>query len=330
MSAAINLRTDFAMELVHGFNSLSKVPVHPVVTIGNFDGVHLGHKAIIQLAIDKARARGGMAIVYTFRPHPQLALRPDSGLQLLSTYDEKIDQLRNLGVDLMIEEPFSREFSTIAPHAFFNDVLLRLLNAEAIVVGYDFAFGREREGRLESLEVFCRGSGVELTVVPPQRVNDEVVSSSRIRSHLLNGSIELANRLLGREFCYRGVVVHGEGRGRKIGFPTANLKLENKLAIPYGVYATWASCDGKSYPSVTNVGVRPTFTADRVDDGMELKALVETHLIGESVDLYGRCLDVRFVSHIRGEKRFPGVEALRAQITADAQEAIDRLTVSVR
>jgi riboflavin kinase/FMN adenylyltransferase len=305
------------MEIVRGIRSLPKALNRVVLTIGNFDGVHLGHQRIIGLAVEKARARGGTAVAYTFRPHPQVALRPGSNVQLLLTYDEKLELLAEQGLDVTIEEPFSREFSTVAPQDFFNDVILRRLSAEAIVVGYDFGFGKERAGTLEGLQDFCKKAGVELTVVPPQRADSEVVSSSRIRQHLLAGEMELASALLGREFFYRGIVVRGEGRGRKLGFPTANLKLENKLAVPYGVYATWAVLEGKALPSVTNVGVRPTFQTD----GPELPALVETHLLNTTIDLYGKPLEVRFVKRLREERRFPGIEALKAQIAADAGAA---------
>lgn len=305
------------MEVLKGIRSLQRSLPRPVLTIGNFDGVHLGHQRIIGLAVEKARARGGSAVAYTFRPHPQVALRPGADVQLLTTYDEKVEMLGRLGLDLVVEEPFSREFSTVAPQEFFTDVILRRLSAEAIVVGYDFGFGKERAGTLEALEAFCQTAGVELTVVPPQRQGNEVVSSSRIRQHLKTGQVELATALLGREFFYRGVVIKGEGRGRTIGFPTANLKLANKLALPYGVYATWATLDGRRMPSVTNIGVRPTFQGD----GPELPALVETHLLGETIDLYGKELEVGFVRKLRDERRFSGIDELKAQISRDAAEA---------
>ncbi|MGK5084452.1 bifunctional riboflavin kinase/FAD synthetase [Bdellovibrionota bacterium FG-1] len=305
------------MELIHGIQHLTKSLPHPVLTIGNFDGVHLGHQHIIRLAVEKARVRGGIAVAYTFRPHPQVALRPAAEVQLLNTYDEKLELLAKAGLDCVIEEPFSREFSTVAPHEFFTDVILRRLSAEAIVVGYDFAFGKERAGTLEALEEFCRSAGVELVVVAPHRIGAEVVSSSRIRQHLRAGEIELANALLGREFFYRGIVVKGEGRGRKIGFPTANLRLENKLTLPYGVYATRAVLEGQSFASVTNIGVRPTFQGE----GPELPALVETHLLNTTIDLYGKELEVRFVRRLRDERRFSGMAELKTQIDQDAKDA---------
>ena len=309
------------MIIVRGFHALQTVLTHPVITIGNFDGVHRGHQAIIELAVKKARARKGQCVAYTFKPHPQIALKPGAQVALLSTYDEKLDALSKLGVDVVIEEPFSREFSTTAPEQFFKDVLLRRLNAEAVVVGYDFGFGKERGGQIAVLEALCTQDGVELTVVQPQRVDGEIVSSSRIRQHLLTGNLEIANRLLGRQFSYRGIVVKGEGRGRKIGFPTANLKLDNKLALPYGVYATWAILGDRKFLSVTNLGVRPTFQTDQ-----ELPALVETHLLDQTIDLYGSSLEVLFVERLRDEKKFSGIDDLKIQIQKDVEKARTLLT----
>jgi riboflavin kinase/FMN adenylyltransferase len=310
------------MKITRGHQLLSNTQKNTVITIGNFDGVHLGHRKIIEMTLSHARQRGGEAIAYTFRPHPQVALRPGANIQLLSTYDEKIELLEALGLDEVVEEPFSREFSTIEPDRFFSDIILRKLNASEIIVGYDFAFGKGRAGHLEALEAFCKDSGVKLTVVPPLRIPPgnagEIVSSSRIRQHLSDGKIEEASRLLGRSFSYKGVVIKGEQRGRKLGFPTANLKLDDKLVLPNGVYATWAKVSGeaKLYPSVTNVGVRPTF------DGQG--HLVETHLLDTTIDLYGRTLEVLFVKKLREERKFSGPDfmtALKTQITLDADQA---------
>jgi riboflavin kinase/FMN adenylyltransferase len=304
------------MELVRGYHALARALTRPVVTIGNFDGVHAGHRRIVELTLEKARARGGAAVAYTFRPHPQVALRPEANVPLLSTYDEKLELLQAAGLDVVIEEPFSREFSTTSAEEFFTDVLLRRIGAEAVVIGYDFAFGKGRQGHLEALSAFCKQTGVELTVVPPLRVDGEIVSSSRIRQHLGAGEVDVAAHLLGREFFYRGVVIRGDGRGRKIGFPTANLSmehLEQKLALPYGVYATRVVLEGETIDSVTNVGVRPTFQGS--------PPLIETHLLDRDVDLYGRDLEVRFVRRLREEKKFQGIGELKAQIAEDVVQA---------
>ncbi len=314
------------MEVVRGFEQLQKVPPRVVVTIGNFDGVHLGHQRILKLAVEQARSLSGTSLAFTLKPHPQISLRPERELHLLCSYDEKLRLIEEAGIDVTIEQPFSREFSTTDPEQFFSEVLLKRLNSVAIVVGYDFGFGKGREGHLAALEGWCKKAGVRLTVVQAQQQDGEVVSSSRIRAHLLAGEVELASKLLGREFCYRGVVVRGEGRGRKIGFPTANLRLEQKLVLPWGVYATRAVLDdGTVFPSVTNIGIRPTF---RSPDGQsltaherEFPALIETHLLDTTMDLYGRSLEVRFVKRLREEKKFSGMEALKAQIVLDAEGA---------
>ena len=175
-----------AMERVSGIRQLTRTLKHPVVTIGNFDGVHLGHQKIVKTALARAKEKGGDCVAYTFRPHPQMLLRPELQTQLLTTYDEKLDLLEALGVDVVIEEPFSREFSEKEPSEFFSDVLLHQLSAEAIVVGYDFAFGRERHGHLDSLRQFCASSGVELDVVPPHGANANPLSRCPTRGGVLH------------------------------------------------------------------------------------------------------------------------------------------------
>lgn len=301
---------------IKGLQYLNQPLPPSVVTIGNFDGVHLGHLKLLEVTRHKAAEFGAASVVFTFKPHPQAILRPDAAPSLLLTYSEKVEQLSSRGVDVVVEEPFSRQFSEFTAEEFFARVLVRQLSARAVVVGYDFAFGRERRGSLESLRAFCSRSGVELTVVPPFRLGDEVVSSSRIREHFAAGRVEEGNALLGHPFFYRGHVIRGEGRGRKIGFPTANLQLDQKLVLPYGVYATEAWLGGVSHLSVTNLGVRPTFAG-----GSELPALVETHLLHQSLDLYGQVLEVRFVKKLRDERKFSGIDALKAQIALDAAQA---------
>ncbi len=294
-----------------------------VVTIGNFDGVHIGHQEILKKTVAKAKGIGGVSVAYTFRPHPRLALKPDHGIDLLTTYDEKLAILSSLGLDVVIEEPFSREFSTIDPAEFIRDYLVTRLNAAAITVGYDFGFGRGREGHLELLQKLCEENQIDLTVVQPFRLEHGVVSSSRVRQLLLSGEIEPASTLLGRHFAYSGIVVKGDGRGRTLGFPTANLECDPKLMLPYGVYAAWVDAgEGSSmwsYPSVANIGVRPTFKATH-PSGVSL-VQVEAHLIDQTIDLYGTRLKLRFVKRLRGEQKFDSVKALTSQIERDIEHA---------
>lgn len=306
------------MRIFRGYEELSQPLKKPIVTIGNFDGLHLGHRQIIQAVIDRAKSEKGTAVVYTFRPHPHLALSPDASLQLINTYDEKLDLLAGMGVDVVVEQSFSREFSTITPEKFFREILVKKLSAQAIYVGYDFGFGKNRSGTLDTLRKFCEAAQIELNVAEPLRIGSEICSSSRIREYIKSGEVASAAKFLGREFFYRGLVVKGKGRGHKIGFATANVHTESKLQVKEGVYATWAVCRNQDkeriYPSVTNVGRQPTF-----NKGNESPVVVETHILDFNRDIYGELLEVRMVERLRDEVRFDGVESLVAQIRSDVQ-----------
>jgi riboflavin kinase/FMN adenylyltransferase len=304
------------MRVFHGYSEIQQAFSRPIVTIGNFDGLHLGHREIIQSVIARAKAEGGTSVVYTFRPHPHLALTPAHDLQLINTYDEKIGLLDEMGVDVVVEEPFSREFSTISPEKFFRDVLLKRLSPHAIYVGYDFGFGKDRSGSLDLLRALCEAEGIELHVAKPEKINGEVCSSTRIRAYLKNGDVKAARALLGRDFFYRGLVVRGHGRGHRIGFATANVRTESKLQVKEGVYATWAIHEGHRYKSVTNVGRQPTFNADA-----NAPIAVETHILDFDRDIYGSVLEVSMVERIRDEVKFSGVDELVAQIKRDVEKA---------
>jgi riboflavin kinase/FMN adenylyltransferase len=304
------------MRVFKGYDEVKQAFPSPILTIGNYDGLHLGHRQIIQSVVDRARKAKGTSVVYTFRPHPHLALTPDEELQLINTYDEKLSLLAELGVDVVIEQAFSREFSTIEPEKFFRDILIKRLSVAVLYVGYDFGFGRNRSGSLDMLEKLCKAEGVELNVAKPLKVGGEICSSSRIREYIKSGDVAAANKLLGREFFYRGLIVRGNGRGHKIGFATANVHTESKLRVKEGVYATRAVIDGKVFPSVTNVGRQPTFNKDA-----QSPVVVETHILGFDRDIYGSTLEVRMVARLRDEVRFDGIDKLVAQIKIDVEKA---------
>lgn len=316
------------MKWIQGADALEHSPLNAVVAIGNFDGVHIAHQQIISLTISKAGDLNGSSVVYTFRPHPRAVLHPERAPQLLTTYEERKEHLAALGLDLMVEEPFSRDFSSMGPEEFFGKILIERLNARAIVVGHDFSFGRAREGHIEALQDLCRSSQIELTIVPPYRMDAEIVSSTRIRSLIEKGDVLGANRLLGYRFAVQGVIVAGDGRGRKIGFPTANIKAEHKkVELPNGVYATCLEQGGKTYQSVTNIGVRPTFQKNDDDSLTESpRRVMETHLLSFSGDLYGESVKISFIERIRDEMKFPSGEALRTQIASDIQQATEILS----
>lgn len=303
------------MKFYKGISTLDFQPNHVVATIGNFDGLHLGHREILKKVIAEAKEKKGTAVVITFRPHPQMALTPVEDPRLLNTYEEKIDLLEAAGVDLVIEEPFSREFSNTSPDEFVNKYLLRDLGAKALYLGYDFAFGKGRTGTVDTLKPLAQARGIELHVVEPFFVDSEPVSSSRIRNALDGGNNEEAAHCLSRPFFVRGTVVRGAGRGRQIGFPTANVSMEFRKMPKQGVHVTQAVWRGKVYPSITNVGKNPTFVEEM--DNLN----IETHFLDFDNDMYGDSIEVQFLHYLRPEQKFSGADELVKQIKLDCGKA---------
>jgi len=296
-----------------------------VLTIGNFDGIHCGHQAILDLVIERARALGGESILYTFEPHPRRVLQPAADLRLLDTFEQKVETLAELGLDAVIAEPFDLEFAKMGPDYFIEKVIHEQIRPLEVYVGYDFHFGRDREGSMRLLTERGPHLGFSVTVVPEVSVEGRDVNSTRIRELLSTGEVEEAATLLGRPFCARGEVTVGDRRGRTIGFPTANLAPETEILPAPGVYYGRLRCvrgggewEGKILPVLTNVGYRPTFR-----DGRDLVA--EAHIIDFSGDLYGVEVDLTFEGRLRGEQRFESVDALREQIARDVEAARQQL-----
>jgi len=313
------------LQVFPGSAALDRPLVSPVVTIGNFDGVHRGHRAIMEIVVSRARARSGEAVVYTFDPHPRKVLQPDRPLGLLTTLDQKLARLEELGVDAVVVERFDREFAAMPPERFVREFVHRRLRPVEVYVGYDFRFGRDREGSMRLLTELGPHLGFSVTIVPEITVEGRDVNSSRIRQLLQEGQVEEAAVLLDRPYTVRGRVGEGDRRGREIGFPTANLEPENEVLPAPGVYAGEVRFLDAGEPpadarfgAVTNVGRRPTFGEDR-------PLVAEAHLLGFDGDCYGRRVELAFRLRLREEQRFPGVEALRAQIARDVAEARRRL-----
>ena len=285
-----------------------------VLTLGNFDGVHRGHQAIIQTAVRHAAERGGRPTVLTFEPHPIAVLMPDRAPPIIQSLHDRLETLRGLGVDAVVLQRFTRAFAAMEPEAFVRDFLLRHIELLHVVVGYNVNFGRDRAGTSETLRTLGARLGFGVDVVGPVVADGEEASSTRLREALRQGDMARAQRLLGRLYAFRGRVVTGDRRGRTLGFPTANLHLKPGLLIPPdGVYAITADVDGASRPGVLNIGVRPTFGGRR--------RTIEAHLLDFDGDLYRRWLVVRVVERLRGEVTFAGPEALRAQIGDDVARA---------
>jgi riboflavin kinase/FMN adenylyltransferase len=285
------------------------------IAIGNFDGVHLGHRALIQRARSLADAHGAQVVALTFDPHPSTLFAPTPP-QMISSLARRIELLGEAGADAVVVEPFTRALANKAPYAFIDDIVIQALCARAIVVGYDFSYGQGRTGTTEALLAHGGRAGVEVAIVPAVSIDGEVASSTRIRQHLKAGELAAAERLLGRRWDVDGTVVHGAKRGRSIGVPTANIKPESDLPLRPGIYAVTLSVEGGTHrPAVASLGTNPTF----VEHGGGL--VLEVHVLGFDEDIYGKRTRTTFVQHLRDEAKFDSVEALVEQIRADIDAA---------
>jgi riboflavin kinase/FMN adenylyltransferase len=291
---------------------------YPVVTIGNFDGQHRGHRWLLRTVVETARANRGTALVVTFDPHPVRILAPQVELQFLTSKEEKLAQFGQAGIDEVILLDFTRELAALSPEEFVEQVLCEAIGVKEIFVGEHFAFGRGRAGRIADLERLGLSLGFRVHPLAPYSVDGEVVSSSTIRRMLQEGHVQRAATFLGRPYSLGGRVTHGEQRGRSMGWPTANLPLPPGRVIPAdGVYATTMHCDGRALASVSYIGTRPTFgSGDR---------LLEVYLLDERLDLYGADVLVQFVARLRGDHTFDSPDALAAQIGLDVKQARELL-----
>jgi riboflavin kinase/FMN adenylyltransferase len=310
---------------IAGSDAIGKPLVRPVLTVGNFDGLHVGHQAIIETVVERARALRGESVVYTFEPHPRKVLQGDRAPRLLTTLEQKLELIEARGVDAAIVEHFTRKFADTSAERFIREIIHGRIRPLEVYVGYDFHFGRDREGSMRLLTETGPKLGFAVTIVPEVTVGEGDVNSTRIRELLALGRADEAALMLSRPYSVRGRVVAGDRRGRTLGFPTANLDPENEILPAAGVYAgsvrlldDGAPPRGAEFKAVSNVGTRPTVSGDG-------RVVVEAHLIDWSGDLYGRRIELAFRHHLRAERRFPGVDALRAQIRADVEDARRRL-----
>jgi riboflavin kinase / FMN adenylyltransferase len=303
------------VDVIH-FPEDSRPPrwLHPVLALGNFDGLHRGHMKIIERVRRVASERGATAVAMTFDPHPPRVVRPDKAPPLLMTKTQRLEALERAGLDGVAVVRFTPELSRWDPETFVRTVLVEWLHVAEVWVGANFLFGHDRAGNFSSLRALGSRYGFRAEKIDPVRYKDFVVSSTRIRRLISEGRVDEAGALLGHPYTIDGTVVEGSHRGRALGFPTANLATENELIPPHGVYATTVRLDGVIYPSITNVGVRPTFNE-------EPRTVIETHLLDVERDLYGRTLRLGFVQRLRDERRFDSVDLLRAQVGADVQKA---------
>jgi len=301
------------MRLFHGYEN-AEIARPTVLTLGVFDGLHLGHQLVIRTVVERARAVGGVPTVITFDPHPRAVLHPESAPPLLQTLDQKVEAFGVLGIEQTIVIRFTNEFSHARAADFLRDVVHERLQAKEVYLGRGFAFGRGREGNIELLRKVSNELGFHADEAPEVRLRNKRISSSLIRAQLAEGRVNLARRMLGRPYGVEGRVVHGSERGHTLGFPTANLRPVNRVIPRGGVYVTATLIEGAWRRSVTNIGTRPTF-----EGGGEPS--FETFVMNWGGDLYGDVVRVRFLRRLRDERRFASVDELKQQIHADAARA---------
>jgi riboflavin kinase/FMN adenylyltransferase len=305
------------MELVENIDKIEKPYKNAVITIGNFDGVHIGHQALFHEVIEKADTIGGTSIVMTFDPHPVRVLKQNGHLPLITLNEQKIELIENSGIDVLICIQFNKAFAAISAKEFIEDLLLKCIGMKAIVVGKDYTFGRNREGNLELLQTYADNLGFEVIIadwVQTSKGLPNRISSTRTRELVMAGEVAEAKKLLGRYYQIRGVVTTGRNRGgRLLGFPTANITLHDELCPKNGVYAVTVDCMKKKYQGVANIGYSPTF-----DDGV---FSIEVHILDFNENIYGQKIRVNFVQRIRDEIKFSEITELSDAIRKDIEKA---------
>lgn len=285
----------------------------PVLTLGNFDGLHLGHKKILKKVVARARKLGVPSVVYTFDPHPLKVVSPEKSPPLILDLEDKKRLIGEVGTDWLVLARFTKGFASLHPRQFVEEVLVGSLSVREVWVGHDYSFGRGKAGTVDYLEKLGREYGFEVHVIPAYRLGGEVVSSSRIRGLIRSGRVSGAARLLGRPYAVKGKVVRGRDIGRSIGFPTANVHVASELVPGTGVYAARARVGGRTHMAVVNIGAAPTFGARDVT--------VEVHILGFDQDIYGRGIEVSFARRLRGERRFRDKDELVERIKRDIERA---------
>lgn len=284
------------------------------VTIGNFDGVHCGHLQLFQSVVEKAAVAKGTSVAITFNPHPLQVLKPE-GIKLISTCEQKSELIEQAGIDILLVIPFTEEFAKTTAHTFVKEILVEKLGVNELIVGYDYAFGKGRSGNIEFLKEQGEQYGFPVTVVDAHYIDEQLVSSSKIRELIKEGQMAQARLLLGRNYQIRGSVRVGKQRGgRVIGFPTANLKFNEEDLVPkHGVYVTQVVYEGKCYGGILNIGYNPTFGEEQL--------VAETHIFDFNEDIYGKPIKVNLLQFIRSERKFSGPQELSEQISRDVAVA---------
>ncbi len=305
------------MKLLIGASNIKPNLDYPIVAIGNFDGVHLGHQAIIAEAIERAKQNNGTAVVLTFEPHPRRHLNPGKTFKLLNTFQIKARLIEGFGIDVTYVTEFNKAFAELSPEGFAKKFLHEKIGCKEVVVGKNFRFGKDQEGTLDDLIRYGETLGFKVISPEPVQVEGHVVSSSEVRKQLMEGNVALAAKMLGRHYIVEGKVLHGDDRGAALGFPTANLRLPNELIPREGIYAARADflkTDGYGTKDcVVYIGTKPTFDQNVLS--------LEVHVLDFKKDLYEKRLRVALIDWVRGDERFDSAEALSIQIQKDVDKA---------
>jgi riboflavin kinase / FMN adenylyltransferase len=309
------------MELIEGLDRIKQPYRNAIVTIGNFDGVHIGHQALLHQVIEKAEAMAGTSIAITFEPHPIRVLKKNGNPPLITLFEQKVELISKTGIDVLVCIPFTLEFSRFSAAEFIEKILVGILGMKAIIIGEDYSFGKDRKGNLNLLREYGEKHCFEVVVanwILTPGGNQKRISSTRIRNMVMRGEVERAQGLLGRPYQVRGTVETGRNRGGKLlGFPTANIKLSDELCPKTGVYAVTVVFNGHTLNGVANIGYSPTF-----DDHIYT---VEVHILDFNDNIYGKNIRVNFIHRIRDEKKFAGIKELSEQIQRDIEKTRDLL-----
>lgn len=301
------------MEVFEGYKNLKQKFLNPVVTLGNFDGVHLGHQEIFSRVRERAKEIQGTSLVYTFHPHPLSVLTAGRQFLNITTLEEKLKLIEKAGIDVVICEPFTLEFSQLTAEEFVKNILWGQIGTKEIFVGEDYTFGSKRQGNIYFLSTMGKSLNFRVKIIESQVKDSIIVKSSKIRELIQMGEVEIARRLLGRYYSIAGQVIKGKGRGITLGYPTANIKPNKALHPGIGVYAVWVKYENNQFPGAMNIGYNPTFS------GPELS--FEVHILDFNRDLYGKEIEISFVVRIREEKAFASPDELREKIDKDVSEA---------
>ncbi len=290
------------------------------ITIGTFDGVHHGHKAILQQLVTHAKETGGESILLTFEPHPRKLLFPEQPLKLLTPLADKIELIQHEGVEHIVVVPFTKDFAALSSEAYIEDFLVKRFHPESIIIGYDHHFGHDRKGNIHMLKANADRLGFKVFEISAQLIEEAAVSSTKIRKALQEGHVEEAAKMLDRNYSIKGKVVKGAQLGRTIGFPTANMAplSEDQIIPANGVYAVKVWVDGIDHNAMLNIGIRPTVSND-------LKLHIEAHLFNFNEDIYGKTINLEFIARLRNEEKFPSLDALKEQLQKDKEQTLTLL-----